>query len=185
MYKNQLFSITNKNSVKLKEFAKSKNMTMSKIINILIDSYCNNDEKLDQKLENYINKISISDNSNSSETNPKNIQIKVSQNEYNVLKELAEKECLNSVARFVKYLISLKIYKENTPSNSEIIELNKAKNELKALGRNLNQLVKNINRNNQDINVEKLNSLLNQIDQKQDNLNYKINRFVNINRKKY
>jgi len=184
MYKNQLFSITTKNSVKLKEFAKSKNITMSKVINLLIDSYCSFDKKLDDEFMKSIEKINISSCENSNEKF-KTLQIKLSQKEYEALKKFAENECLSSVARYVKYLISLKIYKDNSPANSELNELNKAKNELVAVGRNLNQLVKNLYQTNQELNIERLNNLLSQIESKQNALSFKISHFVNINKKKF
>ncbi|MCR2120790.1 hypothetical protein, partial [Campylobacter upsaliensis] len=106
------------------------------------------------------------------------------------LKKFALKENLNNVARYIKYLISLKIYADNSLSNLELKELDKARNEFNMLGKNLNQILKILHsrtstNEKQNSSIKNLNELLEDINSKQNILYSKINSFIQTNKKRF
>lgn len=183
----KLFILSDENAKILKEISIKENKSMSKIINLLIENYCKNNEVKESVSEN-IKKLNFSEDEKSK--NHKTIKIKIAEKEYDILKKFALKESLNSVNRYIKYIISLKIYSDNTFSNSELKEIDRVRSEFNMLGNNLNQILKILHsrtslNKEQHLSIQNLNELLEDINSKQNILYSKINSFMQINKRRF
>lgn len=187
MFVKKLFVLSEENAKRLKEISTKENKSMSKIINLLIENYSKSDE-VEKSISKGIDKLNFAEDEKGE--NYKTIKVKIAQKEYDILKRFALKESLNNVARYVKYLISLKIYADNSLPNSEVKELDKARNELNLVGKNLNQVLKILHSRSstneeQNTSFKNLNELLEDINSKQNILYSKINAFMQTNKKRF
>ncbi|EAL52599.1 Ribbon-helix-helix protein, copG family domain protein [Campylobacter upsaliensis RM3195] len=183
----KLFILSDENAKRLKEISTKENKSMSKIVNLLIENYFK-DTEVEKSISQSIEKLNFSEDEKSK--NHKIIKIKIAEKEYDILKKFALKENLNNVARYIKYLISLKIYADNSLSNLELKELDKARNEFNMLGKNLNQILKILHsrtstNEKQNSSIKNLNELLEDINSKQNILYSKINSFIQTNKKRF
>ncbi|ARE81465.1 hypothetical protein [Campylobacter helveticus] len=183
----KLFILSDENAKRLKEISTKENKSMSKIVNLLIENYFK-DAEVEKSISQSIEKLNFSEDEKSK--NHKIIKIKIAEKEYDILKKFALKESLNNVTRYIKYLISLKIYADNSLSNLELKELDKARSEFNMLGKNLNQILKILHsrtstNEKQNSSIKNLNELLEDINSKQNILYSKINSFIQTNKKRF
>ena len=127
------FLLTTENKKVLEKMSEERKLSKAEILNAMIANQANNG------LKKTINENNIDDKN----TKIYEIRSHFSKDEYEVLKSLAQKEFL-SVKRYVKFLVSQKIYDKDTPSNSEVLELQEIKNQLIRLGVNMNSVAKKI-----------------------------------------
>ena len=173
------FFITDENKKFLKELSQETKTNMSKIINSMINEA--------SKKENFKNKNSdYNELENTPDSKIKIIKVRINENEYLKLKKLAVSEFLN-VSRYIKFLISQKIYTDTNPANSQINEINQIRKDLLKIGVNINSIAKKINTDNYASNdlLNLLSETLKDI-QKQDNtIKLKINSFASINKDRF
>lgn len=170
------FVLTPENKIELQKLAKEYHISMGKIINSLIVDFKNKSHKKPIQNDEIFDK------------NTKKIEIKsyFTADEYQALKALAQKEFL-SVKRYIKFLISQKIYDKDIPANSEILELQEIKNQLIRLGVNMNSVAKKLNADgsiNRDT-VNLLENTLQNIIQDRENFKHKISAFKKINEARF
>ena len=123
---------------------------------------------------------------NTPDSKIKIVKVRINENEYLKLKKLALSEFLN-VSRYIKFLISQKIYTDTNPANSQINEINQIRKDLLKIGVNINSIAKKINTDNYASNdlLNLLSETLKDI-QKQDNtIKLKINSFASINKDRF
>ena len=173
------FFITDENKKFLKELSQKTKTNMSQIINSMINEA--------SKKENFKNKNSdYNELENTSDGKIKIVKVRINENEYLKLKKLAISEFLN-VSRYIKFLISQKIYTDTNPANSQINEINQIRKDLLKIGVNINSIAKKINTDNYASNdlLKLLSDTLKDI-QKQDNtIKLKINSFASINKDRF
>lgn len=173
------FFITDENKKFLKELSQKTKTNMSQIINSMINEA--------SKKENFKNKNSdYNELENTSDGKIKIVKVRINENEYLKLKKLAISEFLN-VSRYIKFLISQKIYTDTNPANSQINEINQIRKDLLKIGVNINSIAKKINTDNYASNdlLNLLSETLKDI-QKQDNtIKLKINIFASINKDRF
>ena len=173
------FFITDENKKFLKELSQETKTNMSQIINSMINEA--------SKKENFQNKNNDNNHiENTPESKIKIVKVRINENEYLKLKKLAVSEFLN-VSRYIKFLISQKIYTDTNPANSQINEINQIRKDLLKIGVNINSIAKKINTDNYASNdlLNLLSETLKDI-QKQDNtIKLKINSFASINKDRF
>lgn len=116
--KNKLFSfmISSENKKNLVEFSKLYKLSMGQILNsIIANASSKNSSKLVDNFDENQKRIKVITHLNSYE--------------YNALKKLAETEFL-SVPKYLKFLISTKLYEQKIPSNLELILLSEIRAQL-------------------------------------------------------
>lgn len=156
------FFITDENKKFLKELSQATKTNMSQIINSMINEA--------SKKENFKNKNSdYNELENTLDSKIKIIKVRINENEYLKLKKLAVSEFLN-VSRYIKFLISQKIYTTTNLANSQINEINQIRKDLLKIGININFIAKKINTDNYASNdlLNLLSEILKYI-KKQDN----------------
>ncbi len=156
------FFITDENKKFLKELSQATKTNMSQIINSMINKA--------SKKENFKNKNSdYNELENTLDSKIKIIKVRINENEYLKLKKLAVSEFLN-VSRYIKFLISQKIYTTTNLANSQINEINQIRKDLLKIGININFIAKKINTDNYASNdlLNLLSEILKYI-KKQDN----------------
>ena len=173
------FFITDENKKFLKELSQETKTNISQIINSMINE--------SSKKENFKNKNSdYNELENTPDSKIKIVKVRINENEYLKLKKLAVSEFLN-VSRYIKFLISQKIYTDTNPANSQINEINQIRKDLLKIGVNINSIAKKINTDNYASNdlLNLLSETLKDI-QKQDNtIKLKINSFASINKDRF
>ena len=173
------FFITDENKKFLKELSQKTKTNMSQIINSMINEA--------SKKENFQNK-NIDENvvENISESKIKIIKVRINEKEYLELKKLALNEFLN-VGRYIKFLISQKIYNDNNPTNSQINELDQMRKDLLKIGVNINSIAKKINSDNYVSNdlMNLLSQSLKDIQKENNTIQLKINSFSSINKDRF
>ena len=170
------FLLTTENKKVLEKMSEERKLSKAEILNAMIANHANNG------LKKAINENSINDKN----TKIYEIRSHFSKDEYEVLKSLAQKEFL-SVKRYVKFLVSQKIYDKDTPSNSEVLELQEIKNQLIRLGVNMNSVAKKINTDsniNRDT-ISLLEDTLQNIIKDRKNFENKISAFKKINEARF
>lgn len=183
MSKKQLFVINETNDELLRKYSKQEKKSMSKIINDLI--YYN----LKNNFENEANEIEKLENlEDSNDEKNKNILIKLSKKEYDTLKKYAKLEYISSVSRYIKFIISLKNYTQNSLYNVQIKELNETNTEIKKIGNLLNQIAKKLNQsslNLDKIELENINENTKIILKNQAKMNDILLDFIKINKERF
>lgn len=173
------FSITDENKNKLSELAKKSKLSMSQIINSLISKISNT-----ENIENENNKKIVSQSGVDNKI--KIVKVRINESEYLALKKIASNEFLN-VNRYIKFLISQKIYNDNNPTNSQINEIDSLRKDLLKIGVNINNIAKKINGNDY-VSKDLLNLLtqsLKDIQKENNTIKLKINSFTSINKDRF
>lgn len=170
------FFITDENKKILKELSQKTKLSMSQILNSLISKISNT--------ENIENKSIISQSGVDNKI--KIVKVRMNQSEYLALKKIASNEFLN-VNRYIKFLISQKIYNDNNPTNSQINEIDSLRKDLLKIGVNINNIAKKINRDDY-VSKDLLNLLtqsLQDIQKENNTIKLKINSFTSINKDRF
>ncbi len=170
------FFITDENKKILKELSQKTKLNMSQILNSLI-SKISNTENIENK--NIISQSGV-------DNKIKIVKVRMNQSEYLALKKIASNEFLN-VNRYIKFLISQKIYNDNNPTNSQINELDSLRKDLLKIGVNINNIAKKINRDDY-VSKDLLNLLtqsLQDIQKENNTIKLKINSFTSINKDRF
>lgn len=170
------FFITDENKKILKELSQKTKLNMSQILNSLISKISNT--------ENIENKSIISQSGVDNKI--KIVKVRMNQSEYLALKKIASNEFLN-VNRYIKFLISQKIYNDNNPTNSQINEIDSLRKDLLKIGVNINNIAKKINRDDY-VSKDLLNLLtqsLQDIQKENNTIKLKINSFTSINKDRF
>lgn len=170
------FFITDENKKILKELSQKTKLNMSQIINSLISKISNTENIENQNIisqSGVDNKIKI-------------VKVRMNQSEYLALKKIASNEFLN-VNRYIKFLISQKIYNDNNPTNSQINEIDSLRKDLLKIGVNINNIAKKINRDDyvsKDLLIL-LTQSLQDIQKENNTIKLKINSFISINKDRF
>lgn len=170
------FLITDENKKILKELSQKTKLNMSQILNSLI-SKISNTENIENK--NIISQSGI-------DNKIKIVKVRMNQSEYLALKKIASNEFLN-VNRYIKFLISQKIYNDNNPTNSQINEIDSLRKDLLKIGVNINNIAKKINGDDY-VSKDLLNLLtqsLQDIQKENNTIKLKINSFTSINKDRF
>lgn len=170
------FFITDENKKILKELSQKTKLNMSQILNSLI-SKISNTENIENK--NIISQSGV-------DNKIKIVKVRMNQSEYLALKKIASNEFLN-VNRYIKFLISQKIYNDNNPTNSQINEIDSLRKDLLKIGVNINNIAKKINRDDY-VSKDLLNLLtqsLQDIQKENNTIKLKINSFTSINKDRF
>lgn len=170
------FFITDENKKILKELSQKTKLNMSQIINSLI-SKISNTENIENK--NIISQSGV-------DNKIKIVKVRMNQSEYLALKKIASNEFLN-VNRYIKFLISQKIYNDNNPTNSQINEIDSLRKDLLKIGVNINNIAKKINGDDY-VSKDLLNLLtqsLQDIQKENNTIKLKINSFTSINKDRF
>lgn len=170
------FLVTAENKENLEKLSNQYKLSKAQMLNAIIADFIKNTDKKPKEIDSKI------------DMNSKRIEVKsyFTNDEYQALKLLAQKEFL-SVKRYIKFLISQKIYDKDTPPNSEIFKLQEIVNQLIKLGINMNSVAKKLNSNN-NINIDikdLLESTLKNIVEDRKNFQHKISIFKKINNSRF
>lgn len=143
-----LIRLSDDNHKKLENIKKNSNASLNLIVNTIIDNF-------DKNLE--IEKLDIN---NSSIRKSSMIHLRLTQDEYNFLQQVAKIHGFNSAVKEVKFCLMSSIYSKNIFMPIEMRELTFAVNSMRKLGANIVTLIKAIYAKNSNItfnfdNVEK------------------------------
>lgn len=176
------FQMSDENLKNLKELSKNKDMPISKILNSLIATYLANEKDTPKKEELELREEAL----DNPQQNYKTLRLRITENEYSALSKFAKMESLGTAIRYVKYLIALKIYPNDSKSNQELKALQDLRNELNAIGKNLNIAVKEKLVNNLNASLSNtLEKVITEICNQQENIKYKLDKFYEINKRRF
>lgn len=167
------FNITDENLKFLENLNKEFKIPKSKILNKIINSFLQKNRQndiIDNKLH-YVKKLK--------EEKKKEVRLFFTQNEYDIIKENAKNNNHSAVTQELRYIIFNTIYKDKFFSNVEMRQFILTKTVLNQIGRNLNQLNRELYKKNiVKINEKKLEITLNDIMQKIDILSQNLENII-------
>lgn len=124
----------------IKSITTNEKITISYIINKLLEKHLFT--IIPNKKDSYIAR-------NVERKDIKKVEILLSNEEYAKIKETAELNGNSTMSKEIRYRVLNSIYKDTFLSVKEISAINQTKNEILAIGRNLNQFVRKINKSQQ------------------------------------
>ena len=157
-----LFNISDDNLYFLDKISKNTHTPKSKIINKIISSYIEENQNKKNHFLNY--------KEEKKEERSKEVRIFFTKNEYELLKKNASKNNHSFISKELRYLIFNSIYNDKFYNDIELRRLILTKTALNQLGRNLNQLNKELRKRAflriSENNLTKLlNNILNKINE--------------------
>ena len=163
---------------KLQEYSKKNNVSMSKYIEKLLYK----SEIFSNEIEKEIPKINeVLDNEKE-----KVVHVRFKESEINILKQYAKRQNIESISKYIRFVLSEKIYENNSLPNSDLLEIDKVRKELNAIGKNLNFAVKQLLIDSSETSIIKfIKEVASEINQKQNNIANKLNTFMKINKKRF
>lgn len=144
MQKKFLARLDKENFLFLQNLKNKYGTSMNKTMNIILKSI--QDEN-----------VLLNDNKNvkiSKRIETKEIRIKLTDHEYELIKNRAKSTGHKSVTKETKHILLDSILNKNIPNKNEITDLIKTRSEVNIIGRNLNQVLKRINQTNGNLKIE-------------------------------
>lgn len=176
--KKYLLSIDEKNMIYLNEIKNNTKASIKKIINYIIANY-----KENNGFNNIENNLVINHHSDTFEKKKmKEIRIKISEDEFNLLKEIATQNGFSSVSKEVSFRLINSLNENKYFTNLELDEFIKTRTEINAVGKNIYQLLKILRAGNSvKINEDNLKNTIDTINAKIDILSDSLGKIIEIN----
>lgn len=158
----------------LSDLKEETGLSINKIVNLLISKQ--NDISYMKNLKNH--KLG--------EDEKKEVRLKITENEYEFLKNEAQKDGINHVNNEVKYRLLNTIYRNKYFTNIELSTFIKTKGEINTIGRNLNQLLKLLHtKSNLTVNDEVFKNMVSDIDNNVKNISNDLRDIIEKSRSRY
>ncbi|EOB1146197.1 hypothetical protein ACIQIM_001362 [Campylobacter upsaliensis] len=176
--KKYLLSIDEKNMIYLNAIKNNTKASIKKIINYIIANY-----KENNGFNNIENNLVINHHSDTFEKKKmKEIRIKISEDEFNLLKEIATQNRFSSVSKEVSFRLINSLNENKYFTNLELDEFIKTRTEINAVGKNIYQLLKILRAGNSvKINEDNLKNTIDTINAKIDILSDSLGKIIEIN----
>lgn len=170
--KKYLLTIETNNFEYLNKIKLETKSSINKIINYIIKVYSQNNNENFELISNPINE----------NKNMKEIRIKLTDDEFNLLKEISLSNAFRSVSKQAKFTLINSLNKNKLFTNIEIDEFIKTRTEINAIGKNIYQLLKVIRgKNLVKINDNNLKNTINDIKYKIDILSDILGKIIEVN----
>lgn len=165
-----LFNMSDINYKSLKKLSKNTKTPIGTILNKMINEFLANNELKEEKLQYYLqNKLE----------NFKRVEVNLTDKECQIIKRISEKNMHNSIKKELRYIIVNSIYDYKFNSEIELKTFILAKNALNAIGRNLNQFMRELKKRNLiTINNKEIEKNISNISNKIDFLSQKLDRLI-------
>jgi hypothetical protein len=158
----------------LSDLKEETGLSINKIVNLLISKQ--NDTSYMKNLKNH--KLG--------EDEKKEVRLKITENEYDFLKNEAQKDGINHVNNEVKYRLLNTIYRNKYFTNIELSTFIKTKGEINTIGRNLNQLLKLLHtKSNLTVHDEVFKNMVSDIDNNVKNISNDLRDIIEKSRSRY
>ncbi|EAJ1255098.1 hypothetical protein A0Y59_07960 [Campylobacter lari] len=176
--KKYLLTIDKRNLDYLNKIKSETNTSINKIINYIIKEYQENSN--DIYLKN--NFDLISNNKMNENKKMKEIRVRLNEDEFDLLKEIALYNGFKNASKEAKLRLINSLNKNKLFTNLELIEFIKTRTEINTIGKNIYQLLKVVRgRNLVKINDDNLKNTIDYIRDKIDILSDKIGKIIEIN----
>lgn len=165
-----LFNMSDINYKSLKKLSKNTKTPIGIILNKMINEFLANNELKGEKLQYDLqNKLE----------NFKRVEVNLTDKECQIIKKISEKNMHNSIKKELRYIIVNSIYDYKFNSEIELKTFILAKNALNAIGRNLNQFMRELKKRNLiTINNKEIEKNISNISNKIDFLSQKLDRLI-------
>lgn len=165
-----LFNMDDKNYKYLKELSENTNTPMGIILNKMM-----NDFLVKNKIK--VNKLQY--NSQDLDKKFKEVKVNLTDNECQIIKKISEKNMHNSIKKELRFIIVSSIYDYKFNSEIELRTFILAKNALNAIGRNLNQFIRELKKRNLiTINNKEVEKNISNISNRIDFLSEKLDKLI-------
>ena len=167
-----VFTINDENYQILKRYSDTYNVSMSTLLNKIIkDSLPEKSDKNFHQLSYKYDELDM--------RIFKEYKVKLSEEETKIIKELSQIHMCNSIRQELRHIIVNAIYDEKIFSQAELKSFILAKTALNAIGRNLNQFVRELKKRNLiTINNQEVEKNISSISNKIDDLSKKIEKLI-------
>lgn len=149
-------------------------LSINKIVNLLIAK---------QEETSYINDLR---EYKLGENEKKEVRLKITEKEYDFLKNEAQKDGINHVNNEIKYRLLNTIYRNKYFTNIELSNFINTRTEVNIVGRNLNQLLKLLHtKSNLNVNEETFKNMIKDLDNKIKNITLELEDIILKSKDRY